>query len=67
MKVQYKVGDLVQLKSGGPTMTVTDVNELGGRVQEIWYDCAWFAGRKKETGRFPEGALRPEPTTAVKP
>lgn len=34
--MQFQLGDVVQLKSGGPPMTVTYVNEKG-RVS-----CAWF-------------------------
>lgn len=35
----FEVGDLVQLKSGGPTMTVL-------AVSDAWVACAWF-GREK--------------------
>ena len=39
----FKVGDVVQLKSGGPKMTVTE--ELtDGKLR-----CAWFAGANGET------------------
>lgn len=46
MASDIKVGDLVELKSGGPTMTV-----------EIAYDdgdvrCVWFAGEKQQTHIF---------------
>jgi uncharacterized protein YodC (DUF2158 family) len=43
----YKIGDIVRLKSGGPSMTVDSIGERDGR---IW--CHWFAGNKLETGGF---------------
>lgn len=48
----YKVGDIVQLKSGGPKMTV---------VQEITVStvaCSWFAGAKHERANFNVNALQ---------
>ncbi len=39
MMPAFKQGDVVRLKSGGPTMTViTDV--LGGVVRLVWFDTA---------------------------
>ncbi|WP_374527784.1 YodC family protein [Acinetobacter sp.] len=32
----YKIGDVVQLKSGGPTMTVSETNDAGMVL------CTWF-------------------------
>jgi uncharacterized protein YodC (DUF2158 family) len=49
---KYKVGDLVQLKSDGPVMTVQDLDPGG---QHLW--AQWFAGKKLERGRFPEASL----------
>lgn len=48
-----KIGDMVQLKSGGPKMTVTDPETFGG------IEAMWFAGAKREHGTFPEDALEP--------
>lgn len=50
MTDKFKIGDIVQLKSGGPKMTVTAV------LEEI-VRTAWFAGSKKETGAFPFDAI----------
>jgi len=36
---EFKTGDLVELKSGGPVMTVNDISEKTGEVY-----CVWFAG-----------------------
>jgi uncharacterized protein YodC (DUF2158 family) len=46
----YKVGDVVQLKSGGPKMTVT-----ASEAKTV--HCVWFAGAKKEFGQFPPATL----------
>ena len=52
----FKIGDIVQLKSGGPKMTVTNHGSKG----EIY--CSWFGGSKKESAPFPPDALKvPEP------
>jgi len=59
----FKIGDLVKLKSGGPTMTVTRVDNLGIRTI---VRCTWFAGSKKEQGEFPPEALVSPPPIAQK-
>jgi uncharacterized protein YodC (DUF2158 family) len=48
----FKVGDIVQLKSGGPKMTVQDADQEG---TGIW--CQWFAGSKLERGHFPKDSV----------
>ncbi len=54
MKTTYKVGDLVQLKSGGPVMTVAEENSLGdGQLR-----CQWFSGKKLEFGWFLPATLK---------
>lgn len=52
MTHQLKTGDIVQLKSGGPKMTVRDVEQT--RVY-----CQWFAGSKLESGGFPVDSVEP--------
>lgn len=47
---EFKTGDLVKLKSGGPTMTVQSV------VDDRVY-CQWFAGSKLDSGSFPRESL----------
>lgn len=37
----FKVGDVVQLKSGGPMMTVCEAIPTSGYVQ-----CVWFADQQ---------------------
>ena len=36
---KLKIGDTVQLKSGGPTMTIYFIDKSGGSI-----NCQWFAG-----------------------
>ena len=49
---QFKPGDVVQLKSGGPAMTV------GGKVAEDSVRCHWFDGATAMTEIFPAAAIR---------
>lgn len=37
----FRVGDTVMLKSGGPTMTVAEVNDNGSLF------CIWFDGKNE--------------------
>ncbi|MEY9191858.1 DUF2158 domain-containing protein [Bradyrhizobium ottawaense] len=54
-----KAGDIVQLKSGGPMMTVDQVGEIYGDPK-VW--CEWFvqdkAPWKKEQGVFSPTSLK---------
>ncbi len=45
-----KPGDIVQLKSGSPLMTVLAINQ-GGVV------CTWFNNNDNKAATFPESAL----------
>ncbi len=58
----YSKGDTVQLKSGGPVMTVA------GEVSDGTIRCQWFGGKKLESGYFPVESLVPTEidTTAAK-
>jgi uncharacterized protein YodC (DUF2158 family) len=42
------IGDVVQLKSGGPQMTVCKICE-----DDNTYGCCWFNGKKVEWANFP--------------
>jgi len=49
----FKPGDVVQLKSGGPLMTVTEVGGDPRRVWAVWFDQSG----KEQNGSYPETAL----------
>jgi uncharacterized protein YodC (DUF2158 family) len=51
---KLKTGDIVQLKSGGPKMTIEEVLPVGNVVK-----CQWFAGSKLETGLFHPESIKP--------
>ena len=53
--MKIKVGDLVELKSGGPKMTVKEIGPFGRN--EIL--CQWFGGKKLEQGFFHPDSLKP--------
>lgn len=53
---KFNAGDLVELKSGGPVMTIERVaiSHSGG---DISYACTWFAGSKENHKVFTEASL----------
>ena len=53
MANHFAIGDIVKLKSGGPNMTVQTVPDGAGK----YYKCQWFAGKKLESGIFPEDSM----------
>jgi uncharacterized protein YodC (DUF2158 family) len=55
----FKSGDLVVLKSGGPTMTVDTVNtDIFDDDKITGILCAWFVGQRLERVRFDPDAIR---------
>jgi uncharacterized protein YodC (DUF2158 family) len=61
MPDEIKVGDVVQLKSGGPDMTVNQIDKLGTMSGEgplsAW--CCWFDNNREEKkGTFPLTSLK---------
>ena len=56
--MSFKVREVVQLKSGGPKMTVSTVLErtLGSDIEKV--RGQWFGGRKLEDGVFPVVSLK---------
>ena len=53
MAAKFKPGDIVQLKSGGPAMTISSF----GSGDSYW--CEWFKGASKERAPFNEETLQP--------
>lgn len=49
----WKVGDVVTLKGGGPVMTVTSLDNNNGKPY-----CHWFVSGKPEGASFPAEALK---------
>lgn len=48
--MDIKVGDVVQLKSGGPKMTVNEITDAAA-------NCVWFVGGSRESGIFHPSSL----------
>jgi uncharacterized protein YodC (DUF2158 family) len=48
----FKPGDVVQLKSGGPEMTV---KEVSGEPEHVW--CVWFLKGEERKGSYPAATL----------
>ncbi|MGV1869731.1 YodC family protein [Agrobacterium rosae] len=61
--MEFKVGDVVQLKSGGPHMTISSIGTMY-EGSELYAWCDWFvqdkAPWKKEDGTFPLTSLKKE-------
>ncbi len=49
---EFKVGDIVTLKSTGPTMTVEAVSTDDGNCR-----CVWFVNNEARRDSFPMGTL----------
>jgi uncharacterized protein YodC (DUF2158 family) len=60
MEEEFKVGDVVQLRSGGRKMTVTALPEGKGPGDKL-VQCDWFEGpfgdQRKQRSDFPAEAL----------
>lgn len=54
MADEIKAGDVVQLKSGGPAMTVAKAELWNGVMRA---HCEWFVDGKNQTGYFPATSL----------
>src|SRR6188508_2511314 len=62
-----KSGDLVVLKSGGPTMTVDTVNtDIFDDNKITGILCVWFVGKKLERVRFDHRAVEHSQRVAPK-
>lgn len=57
MAAKFSSGDLVQLKSGGPAMTISEVLKSMGTPTGS-YRCKWFKGASNEVAVFEEETLQ---------
>lgn len=57
MAAKFSTGDVVQLKSGGPAMTISEV--ITDYANPPRYRCKWFKGASNETSVFEEETLQP--------
>jgi uncharacterized protein YodC (DUF2158 family) len=55
MTNDIKAGDVVQLNSGGPRMTVTEVKNWNGKMTAY---CSWFVNEKNHSDSFPVSSLK---------
>ncbi len=51
----WKKGDLVEVKAGGPRMVIDDIHANGSVF------CLWFDGKKRDSGMFAPETLKPSP------
>ena len=56
MAEQFDVGDVVQLKSGGPIMTVSGISQLSSGGEAV--RCQWFEKNKPMRGAFKAAMLK---------
>jgi uncharacterized protein YodC (DUF2158 family) len=55
MAEEFKKGDVVVLKSGGPRMTVSQTGEDSYGEQKVW--CVWFERNTKHEDTFDPAVL----------
>lgn len=56
---EFNIGDVVQLKSGGPHMTVQHICDGSGYSNRGDIECIWF----DVNGAFTHGAFHPSTVT----
>ena len=63
----FKPGDVVQLRSGGPVMTV---ESIGSMMDDESVNCVWFEKTKQMHGSFKAPALqhyqKPQPSRPMR-
>jgi uncharacterized protein YodC (DUF2158 family) len=50
--LEFNVGDVVRLKSGGPEMTIEGIGKHGLGAVHDNAKCVWFEGKKRMEGVF---------------
>ena len=51
----FNIGDVVQLKSGGPPMTVVKAGPNEKKIGTVW--CEWFEEKTQNSAVFPSDAV----------
>lgn len=59
IKMEFKIGDVVILKSGGPSMTVQNIGAYTFIDHPKGLCCIWFEGTKKNEDTFHPDSLEP--------
>jgi len=54
---KFKIGDVVVLKSGGPSMTISEKYYDFGNETGKW-ECKWFEGSEPKSGIFHQDTLQ---------
>jgi uncharacterized protein YodC (DUF2158 family) len=54
--MDFKVGDVVRLRSGGPDMTIVGFAKSFPEEHSV-AECRWFENGEKKAGNFPPEAL----------
>jgi uncharacterized protein YodC (DUF2158 family) len=52
MEHDFKEGDVVQLKSGGPKMTIAGIGKYGMGADHDSANCVWFDGPNQKSHVF---------------
>ncbi|KOX63847.1 hypothetical protein AA303_17255 [Pseudomonas psychrophila] len=60
----FQKGDVVQLKSGGPKMTIQDLGDYGPTGPEDGASCVWFEKDKRQDCVFDVDVLK-KPSTPI--
>ncbi len=61
MSKNFKIGDVVELKSGGPKMTIVQIKqqyEDGKAIDGFNCYCKWFVDDKPESHQYDQLALK---------
>jgi uncharacterized protein YodC (DUF2158 family) len=61
MSEELKPGEVVQLKSGGPPMTIEGIGKYGMGATTDRANCVWFEGTKRIEGLFELHTLQKVP------
>lgn len=62
-RLNLQIGDVVVLKSGGPPMTVENIDDYGPTGPTLGALCIWFNNGKKEEDVFAIAGLARHPDT----